>query len=401
MSLFRLIAITLILLLEFRWYLVARKQFGSRRPAFRAFQAAGVLFGAPLLALIAYVPRLSPAPDWFVFAGLYPFYIWHFSFFFLGLGTVITDVLLFPYRLFRWIRRKFTPAAAHAQAPPYDERRRNLLRRGVTILGAAAAGSAALGALRKDAYEITSTPVTMPHLPAAFEGFSIALLTDIHSSVFMTKRMMEEYAERINGLKCDLILVTGDFVNSQGDEVYPCAEAFSALKAPHGVYGVLGNHDYYTRQVDLVAREINAAGIRMLVDERVEITRNGERLYLLGVDDIGSARRADASLATVTRGLPPDTARLLMCHRPYFFPQAAAYDIGLTVSGHTHGGQIVFGQLGRNVLAPARIASEYVAGPYAIGTSNLYVSRGIGTVGVPIRINCPPEIAVLTLRRKA
>jgi predicted MPP superfamily phosphohydrolase len=98
------------------------------------------------------------------------------------------------------------------------------------------------------------------------------------------------------------------------------------------------------------------------------------------------------------RGAPPGTS-ILLCHRPYYFPQAAERSIDLVLSGHTHGGQVVFGQVGDAILTPAALASRYVWGEYRIGKASMYVSRGIGTVGVPIRINCPPEITLLTLER--
>src|SRR5205823_5243254 len=125
-----------------------------------------------------------------------------------------------------------------------------------------------------------------------FIGFTIALLSDVHSSVFMTKETMLRYARAANSLGADMIAVVGDFVNSRVDEVYPFAEAFSELKARDGVYGVLGNHDYYSRDVETVARNVNECGIKLLINDRVTLERQHKKLYLLGADDVGSGARA-------------------------------------------------------------------------------------------------------------
>src|SRR5262249_5781806 len=157
--------------------------------------------------------------------------------------------------------------------------------RGMTVLAGAAFSGSAVGALGKDRFEVTNLEVPIPDLPPELSGFSIALASDIHSSVFMTRETMDRYVSALNEMKAECVAVTGDFVNSMVDEVYPFAEAFSRLRAPQGVYGVLGNHDYYTRDVDAVAREVVDCGIRLLLNERITIQRGNARLHLLGVDD--------------------------------------------------------------------------------------------------------------------
>jgi predicted MPP superfamily phosphohydrolase len=317
---------------------------------------------------------------------------------------MIVNVVRLIFRIIIWIldkvpfiKKYLIFVRAKISYQPYDKRRRVLLRQGVTILAGTAFTGAALGALRKDNYEVTSITIPIDRLPEEFEGFNIALISDIHSSVFMSKARMENYARVVNALQADLIAVTGDFVDSQVDEVYPFAEAFASLKAPYGVYGVLGNHDYYTHHVDEVARHVDDCGIKLLVNDRVTLKKDGKHLHVLGIDDIGSSSRAlkliDRTMAGIDRSVPT----LLMCHRPYYFDQAASRNIDLMLSGHTHGGQIVFTRTANDIITPARIASQYVAGLYTIGSSHMYVSRGVGTVGVPIRINCPPEVTKIVL----
>jgi predicted MPP superfamily phosphohydrolase len=287
----------------------------------------------------------------------------------------------------------------HGTAPrSYHPARRSFLRRSTIIAAGTVFGSSIYGAIRKDDFDVTRIAVPIANLPQEFDGFSIALLSDIHSSIFMQRDDMEIYARAVNNLGADCIAVTGDFVNSHVDEVYPFAEAFSQLKAPAGVYGVLGNHDYYTRKVETVAKNVNDCGIRLLVNEHVVLERNGRRITLLGTDDVHGATDAGEAFKSALRGSDPANAVVAMCHRPYFFPLAAEQGIGLLLSGHTHGGQIVLARVGETIIAPARIASPYVAGIYSHGTSRMYVSRGIGTIGLPVRLNCPPEITKIVLK---
>jgi len=252
--------------------------------------------------------------------------------------------------------------------------------------------------LGKEECDITEQEMRIPGLPPEWDGFTIGLVTDIHSSVYMRKREMDEYVRRLNDLGTDMIVVGGDFVNSAVDEVYPFAEAFSKLHAPMGVFGVLGNHDYYSGEPETVARVASEAGIRMMRDESITLTRHGRDLLLIGVDDAGTPTAATKKIRQATANLPEHTARVLLCHRPYFFKYAASLGIDVMLSGHTHGGQLVFGKIGNTAFTPATLASPYVSGLYQNGSAQMYVSRGIGTVAVPVRINCPPELTRIVLR---
>jgi predicted MPP superfamily phosphohydrolase len=161
----------------------------------------------------------------------------------------------------------------------------------------------------------------------------------------------------------------------------------------------MGNHDFYTADPELVAREVDACGVRLLRDEHRIIGKDGGRLLLAGVDDIGRRVGVPVKIDAALDGAPASLPTILLCHRPYYLEQAAGKGVDLVLSGHTHGGQIVLGKVGGLIVAPASLASKYVAGPYQSGSTMMYVSRGIGTVGVPVRINCPPEITRITLRR--
>ncbi|MBI2429737.1 MAG: metallophosphoesterase [Ignavibacteriales bacterium] len=279
----------------------------------------------------------------------------------------------------------------------FDASRRSFLQKGVIGLSAYSFIGSTAGVISKDEYDIIHQTVSIPNLPDAFKGFRIGMLSDVHSSVFMNKEDMDLYVKAMNDLKTDLVVVTGDFVNSQTEEVYPFIESFSELRAPHGVYGCLGNHDYFARDVELVAKEVDGCGVKLLRNDAVKIQKGNSYFNLIGVDDIGRNVKADDYITRAMVSVKNDLPKILLCHKPYFFENAKNQKIDLTLSGHTHGGQIVFGTIDRMPISLAAFASKYVAGLYSLNDSQLYVNRGLGSVGVPFRINCPPEVTVLTL----
>ncbi len=367
-----------------------------------------VLFGVFTLALVAVSiirPRLWDMPSWFIYGAAYPFFIWHGATFFMGLVLLILWIVRLPFTIGIFISRWIPPARKRMEAlqsedtfQRFDESRRTFLRTGMYGLTGVSFGASSYGVLfGRSECDVTEAEFVIPSLPQELNGFTIGLMSDIHSSIYMTKQDMMGYVHSMNALKTDMILVTGDFVNSMVEEVYPFAEAFSDLSAKHGVYGVLGNHDFFTRNVDMVAKTIDDCGVKLIRNDKVLIEKNGVSFYLLGVDDIGRPERAieaiGKSLLHTKDGIP----RVLMCHRPYFLRQASEMNIDLVLSGHTHGGQVSLGTFGDTILAPASLASPYVWGKYRINNTHMYVNRGIGTVGLPIRLNCPPEITIVRL----
>jgi len=365
-----------------------------------------VVFNLALIVLIVFRFRTHAFPRWVLDIGLYPFFFWHGSTIFIGLVLGLWNLLILPLRLMaravRLIptaRSRIASLQEHHTYRRFDASRRRFLQRSAYGVAAASFGGAAYGmTIGRSGHEITEAEFPITGLPREFDGFTIALISDIHSGAFMSREDMTEYARLVNGLHADMIAVPGDFVNANVREIAPFAEAFSALQAPSGVFGVLGNHDYYTGSPDIVAREVTSCGIRVLRNESIEVRKNGASLCILGVDDVGRYPTASMLMDQAAASAPSGTSRILLCHRPYFLQEAAERDIGLVLSGHTHGGQVVFGRFGNTVIAPARIASPYIWGKYRINDSHMYVSRGVGTVGLPVRINCPPEITRITLR---
>ncbi len=299
--------------------------------------------------------------------------------------------------------------AGHAeQRHPASLTRRAFLHTSILGVSGIALASCTRGIMQRNEIEITHRTFALQNLPPAFEGKTITFLSDIHAGPFMDVDEMKHIAEVVNSLRSDFIVIPGDFVTSHVNEVGPFAEAMSGLKARFGVFACTGNHDYYAG-VDEVSRGIEDTGIKLLRNENAAVTVDGQSLYFIGVDDMDAITvkeyvqgKSAQHIEAAWKGVPSNAATVLLCHKPYMFQEFAQTNTGLMLSGHTHGGQIVLGRFGKTVLTFSSFASEYVEGSYRAegiqSKAQMYVSRGIGVVGVPIRINCPPEITQITLK---
>lgn len=406
---FRLVVFSVVFLLQWLVYRSMRHWWrtyhADRRWIRRTLTTLFLVFNLAFVVLIILRPHVLDLPDWFRFGGVYPFMIWYATTFFLGLILLVVDIVKFPFRAafsvarrFDAVRSRWSRLTASHRYQQFNEGRRQFLRRSMEGTTAVVFGSTVYGVfIGRYRYEIDSKQIALPTLDPSLDGLSITLVSDIHSSVFMTRREMDNYVELINGMNSDIIVVPGDFVNSLTEEVYPFAESFKNLRAPHGVFGVTGNHDYYASDPARVIHEVEQCGIHLLHDTKTVLRIGGAPLTLMGVDDVGTSRKAYDRFG-IAKGEAVEGASILLCHRPYFLPQASAHGIDLVLSGHTHGGQIVLASIGNISISPAALASPYVWGEYAYGKTKMYVSRGIGTVGIPVRFNCPPELTRIILR---
>jgi predicted MPP superfamily phosphohydrolase len=217
-------------------------------------------------------------------------------------------------------------------------------------------------------------------------------------SWWSSKEEIERLADMVARADPDLLLITGDMVDHHPGYVHALADAFEGVNPRLGRYAIIGNHDAYTGRTR-VARLMGARGFRMLRNEWVVIEKRGARLVLAGMDDSAAgwtgADKASAKIREVLSGCPMDIPSILLTHRPPSFADTEGLPIKLTLSGHTHGGQLrlPFGGPGF-----ADLTFEHVMGLYSQDQRSLYVSRGIGTVGLPYRLFCLTEIALLTLR---
>ena len=240
-------------------------------------------------------------------------------------------------------------------------------------------------------YRLGTTAATLPvsGLPEALNGLRIALVTDLHYSRTVPRTMIEAAVALTQQAKPDLIVLGGDYVSfSERQFVEPVAELLAPLAAPHGVFAIIGNHDPEPQ----VKRALSRQGVSVLADERTQVALRGERLELVGVRFWTRKASDIARLLKGVTGTP-----ILLAHDPRRLSEAAALDVPVVLSGHTHGGQVVLPVVGAVGARKFPIA----AGLARRDNTTLFVSRGVGTVYVPVRFNCPPEIAILTLARQS
>ena len=251
--------------------------------------------------------------------------------------------------------------------------------------------------------ETVERPIRLANLPPAFHGLRIAQLSDIHIGPFMPEEQIRKFAAIANALKPDLIVLTGDFVTFDAGTQYPVVESLAGLRAPFGVYGCLGNHDAWAGVEDSISSLFAAAQVRILRGSSAAITVGGDWFNLIGVDfqsrhRFGPSAPVKRILGNIESLIARGQVNILLSHNPDTFDRAAALGIDLSIAGHTHGGQAAVEFISPEI-APARIATPYVAGLFQKPGGQLYVNRGIGTIGIPIRIGAPPEITIYRLER--
>lgn len=289
------------------------------------------------------------------------------------------------------------------EARPDDPGRRAFLRTAAATSTAAATAFTVVG--RREAFQdplITRLDLSFPDLPLGLVGLRIAQLSDLHAGPLVGSQSLRRWRILAEREHPDLIAYTGDLVDSRPEELAPFLEAFRGFTAPFGSYAVLGNHDYFDDPRP-IWRDLEAAGIRCLENRSALIQRGGSTLALMGLQDPMARNGRFHRLVfgpgprpmEAAKDLPFDAFRICLNHRPSEWEQALAAGARLTLSGHTHGGQInpIPGVSSALLLGPR------TAGLYREGPDVLYVSRGLGVVGLPIRIAAPPEITLFTLRR--
>jgi predicted MPP superfamily phosphohydrolase len=293
--------------------------------------------------------------------------------------------------------------------PRTDIGRRDFLKKGFAAASAAPFVLSGYGVFfERRRLQVDHLALPVNGLSSSLEQFSVVQLTDIHVGPFMPEEELARYVEEVNRVKPDLVALTGDFVASSPEEVAPCVRALSRLHARYGVFACMGNHDVYADVEDELTRELESRGIRVLRNDAASIRVGNTSLNVLGIDDLRWGK-PDLSRALQLAAREPGEARLLLSHRPEVFPEAAQLGIEVVLSGHYHGGQVKLAPDPR-ALSIARLITPYAEGIFQLGRNGrsagagakdsvLFVSRGVGITGLPIRINCPPQIAHLTLRK--
>jgi hypothetical protein len=293
--------------------------------------------------------------------------------------------------------------ATSASFPAQSVTRRQFFK---TSLCGAAGVALYSGEIERHWIDVTRRDIHLRDLPAAFEGLRIAQLSDIHLDEFTEPFLLHDAIDHINRLQPDLVLLTGDYVTFELSTkkfavkaAWQCAEILNTLKCKER-YAIMGNHDAFLGE-KYVTEALTSNSITVLNNACLPIERRGDRIWLAGLDDpIGGDPDPNAAIPSSIRNIPGQPV-ILMCHAPDYVDtlvsQPAGKAVDLVLSGHTHGGQVRLPLLGALELPP--MGRKYVEGLFRLGGLQLYVNRGLGTIGVPFRLDCPPEITSFTLRR--
>ena len=281
-------------------------------------------------------------------------------------------------------------------SPNFHAGRRHFLTAAQTALIAAPALATGFGVFieRRDLRLVTKD-LKIPGLPKDLNGFLITQVSDIHLSAFLSEKELAYAIDMANETKPHLMVMTGDLITRGGDPLDACIRQLGRLKADLGVYGCNGNHEVYAKCEGYVERECGKLGVNILRRRNLQLKRGSASINLAGVD----YQTTSKPLLTGAEKLldhSPETLNLLLSHNPGVFEKAAEQGWDLTLSGHTHGGQVSVEILHQHMNI-ARFYTPYVYGDYEIGDSRIFVTRGIGTVGLPARIGAPPEIAAIRL----
>ena len=374
-----------------------------------------------------------------VLAGL-----WFFSALFAFLAVILVHSLDRLWTLLRRFARS-TPASLRpvhaAQTAPRshssvellrDPSRRYFFKSATAVAGVSPFLFAAYGfAAERLKYTIRRVEIPVANLPSALDGMQIVQLSDIHLSGYMPRAEVRRAVDMANELGADLAVVTGDFITGAGDPLADCIDEIRRLRAPLGVWGCNGNHEIYARAEEEAQRLFAQAGLKLLRQENAQLTFRGAQFNLIGVDyqrERTSRGQRQQTLAGVEPLVRRDMPNILLSHNPNTFNRAAELGIELSLAGHTHGGQIQVEILDHR-LSPARFITDYIAGLYqrplfasapnqradsnasvtrafspslfnstSVPMAHIYVNRGLGTVGAPVRLGVPPEISLIVLR---
>lgn len=308
-------------------------------------------------------------------------------------------------RLCLVIYRKFNADTSSTTSVPVEipsTPRRDFLEK-VAWTAAAAPFAIATNGMFRTAFDFQSFYQTIPiaGLPSQLSGLKIIQISDIHSGSFGSHRPLQEVRRIIDSHKPDIIVITGDYVNFRADELKVTHQELSKLKAPLGVYGSLGNHDHYMTPEDheLLKSGLRSTGINLLVNSNSTIQVDGATLNIAGVDNTG-LRQKFGRLGDAMHGLNTSNPTILLAHDPTFWDAQVRgkVSIDLMLAGHTHGGQVGVHLLGDD-YSFAQVVYDQWAGLYSDKDQSIYVNRGIGMVGPPIRIAIEPEITVITLEK--
>ncbi|MET0700058.1 MAG: metallophosphoesterase [Mycobacterium sp.] len=340
-----------------------------------------------LLVAALVLPRvIGPTEStWFAWPG----YLW----FAVVVYLFLILLLLEPVRLA--LRRWVTPKPADVEVSSAAVNRRVFLARTTAVAaGAASVGLVGFGAATAlGPPDLLRVPVRLPRLAPSFDGFRIAVVSDIHLGPLSGRAHTERIVRMINETEPDLVAIVGDLVDGTVEQLGPAAEPLQDLVSREGSFFVTGNHEYFVDDTLEWLEELERFGVHPLRNENTAIRRGAGAFTLAGVNDLSGAKKSDPpDFDRALAGRAPSGPTVLLAHQPVQVEQAAARGVDLQLSGHTHGGQMwPFHYI-------VRAVQPSLAGLSAVGDTQLYVTRGAGFWGPPVRIGAPPDITVLTLQ---
>jgi hypothetical protein len=277
--------------------------------------------------------------------------------------------------------------------PAFDPARRKVLEAAGAALCIAPLAGTAFGIVRRNHFRVSEVRVPIPNLPKDLEGLRIVQITDIHLSPFLSEREFARAIDMANETRAHVALVTGDLITRPGDPLDACLRQLARLRADAGVLGCLGNHEIYARVENYVTEQGRRIGIEFLRHRAKQFRFGTAAINFAGVD---YQRMHSKYLTGGEQLIVPGAVNVLLSHNPDVFPVASAQGYHLTIAGHTHGGQMDIEILHQHFNV-ARYFTPFVQGLYRREDSSVYVSNGLGTIGVPVRLGAPPEVSVLRL----
>jgi predicted MPP superfamily phosphohydrolase len=360
----------------------------TTRPGRIRRMLTAVLIGlAVLLVVTLVVPRFTGVSKsgWYAWPG----YLWFGVIAYLFLTLLVLEPVRLALR--GWVKRQ--PEAPDEPDPHALNRRMFLARASAVAAGAASVGLVGYGAATAlGPPDLLQIPVRLRRLDPAFRGFRIAVVSDIHLGPLAGRSHTERIVEIINTAEPDLVAIVGDLVDGTVEELGPAAAPFQDLAAPEGTFFVTGNHEYFVEDTAAWLNELERLGVQSLRNEHTAIRRGGAAFDLVGVNDIAGEQRDDPpDFDRALAGVDDSRPTILLAHQPVMVSEAAARGVDLQLSGHTHGGQMWPFHYVVEMVQPS------LAGLSSVDDTQLYVTRGAGFWGPPVRIGAPPDITVLTL----
>ncbi|MEH3142880.1 MAG: metallophosphoesterase [Mycobacterium kyogaense] len=364
----------------FVWFRLVRST--TRPGRTRRILTALLLILTALLVAALMLRRDPGGSSWLAWPG----YLW----FGLLAYLVLTLLVLEPLHLVARLRRRRLPA----EEAPDLERRLFLARAGAVAAGAAAVGVTGVGvATALGPPDVVRVPVRLARLGAEFDGFRIAVVSDVHLGPLLGRRHTERIVRMINETEPDLVAVVGDLVDGTVAQLGSAAAPLADLVSREGAFFVTGNHEYFVEDTDEWLTELDRLGLQVLRNENTRIRRGASAFDLAGVNDLaGRSVQQPPDFDAALRGVDAATPTILLAHQPVQVSEAARRDVDLQLSGHTHGGQMW------PFHYAVELAQPSLAGLSTVDGTQLYVSRGAGFWGPPVRVGAPPDISVLTLR---